>query len=199
MKGLVAAVSAAILLSGCASMMGMQSNWTVDRAEDQFYDTSSCVVRFDDAFKQLSYYSGGVRYYPFFTKAGDGKAYFGVGSNYNVPAGDVLIRIDDNEPIRVSASETPISKSSYTPTTVETGDEATDERVNAAMKQAMAAASPVTMATPEKSAEILRQARAGSELKLRIIGYGVNNSNASRDGTYPLNEKMRAGLAECGI
>ncbi|MGM8849096.1 hypothetical protein ACS8E6_01120 [Salinicola halophyticus] len=197
MRGLVA-LTAMALLAGCASM-GMESTWTVDRQTDQFYDTSSCVVRFDDAFKSLPSYKYGVRYYPFFTKAGDGKSYFGVGSNYNVPAGDVLVRIDDNDPIRVESSETPVSQSSYTPAPVSTGDEATDERVNAAMKQAMASASPITMATPEKSAEILRQAKAGSEMKIRIIGFGVNNSNASTDGSYPLNANLTAGLTDCGI
>lgn len=190
------AVASLAMLSGCASM---ESNWAVDRQTDQFYDTSSCVVRFDDAFKALPSYKYGIRYYPFFTKAGDGKTYFGVGSNYNVPAGDVLIRIDSQPPIRVESSETPVSKSSYTPAPIDVVDEAANQQVNEAMKKAMAATSPVTMATPEKSAKILRQAKAGTEMKLRIIGFGINNSNSAKDGIYPLNSTLLSSLKECGI
>lgn len=190
----VIGVFAAAWLAGCSVMPENSNDWVVVRETDQFYGTSSCIVMFNDVFRNLSA-AYGIRYYPFFTKAGDGETYFGVGNNRNVPVGDVLVKIDHHHPIRISASETPISEHSYQ----YEYPEAYGEGVQQAMQGVMAMQSPYTMASDEKSQEILEQARNGNNIMVRIIGYGVNNSIASTDGEYPLTPNMLSGLAQCGI
>lgn len=190
----VIGVFSAVWLAGCSIMPENSNDWVVVRDKDQFYGTSSCIVMFNDVFRNLSAMYG-IRYYPFFTKAGDGETYFGVGNNRNVPVGDVLIKIDHHQPIRISASETPISEHSYQ----HEYPEAYREEAERAAQSIMAMQSPYTLAETQKSQEILAQAKSGNNIMVRIIGYGVNNSIASTDGEYPLTENMRAGLRQCGI
>ncbi|MFU1517411.1 hypothetical protein ACM25P_02615 [Vreelandella alkaliphila] len=188
----LAIASLVLALSGCASNMGFKSDWVVDQRTDQFYGTTACAVQFNDAFKNLSA-AYGVRYFPFFAKAGDGNVYFGVSNNYNVPVGDVLVKIDQHEPIRISHTETPISEHSYKPAVQG------NEQIQQAMQNVMSMQSPYTMAELEKSQEILSQARGGETMMIRIIGYGVNNSAGSQDGTYPITANMLSGLRQCAI
>lgn len=193
MNKLIISAATCALLAGCSSI-APQSKWVAEKTTDSFYGTSACAVKFNDAMQNMPL-AYGVRYYPFVAKDADGNDLFGIGNNYNLPVGDVLVKIDSNEPIRISQSETQVKQGASYSIPGSSDNPAIQQAVNNAMKMS----SPYTTASKEKSATIINEMKSGKTLMVRVIGLGVNSSTASTDGTYALDETLSSGLLQCGI
>lgn len=190
-----------IALSGCAT-----STWSVKNVQDEFTDRTSCKVVYGSDFsKDLVRSSGGIHYYPFIEKVKD-EVIFGIHNDYNIPVGDVQIRIDGNEAILISYTETPVYYTatsqaidlSYLKGIEGINQEAMKASIDASMKNVSKMSSPFTATSGEKANKIIDQLKAGNKLKMRIIGFGTN-SVASTTGEYELGEIFKISLAGCGI
>lgn len=188
-------------LSACAS-----TNWSVKNYQDEFTDQKSCRVVYGTDFgKGIVKGMGGIHYYPFIENGPDG-VIFGIYNDYNIPVGDVQIRIDGNSFIAISQSETPLRLASSTyevdmsyMKNIEGIDaEEMQNSINATMENAQKMSSPYTATTGEKAEKIIGQLRVGKVLKMRIVGFGAN-SVASTTGEYALGEDIRQALTGCGI
>jgi type IV pilus biogenesis protein CpaD/CtpE len=190
-----------LLLTACAS-----TNWSTRNYQDEFTDQKTCRVVYGTDFgKGIVKGMGGIHYYPFIENGPDGVV-FGIHNDYEVPVGDVQIRVDGNSFIAISPSETPLrfSSSAYQIDTSYMKDiegidsEAMQNSMKASMENVQKMSSPYTATAGEKAEEIISQLRVGKMMKMRIIGFGVN-SVASTTGEYTLGEDLRQALAACGI
>jgi len=190
-----------LFLSACAS-----TNWSAKNYQDEFTDEKTCRVVYGTDFgKGIVKGMGGIHYYPFIENGPDGVV-FGIHNDYDVPVGDVQIRVDENGSIAISQSETPLrlASSAYEVDTsymkgIEGIDaEAMQNSMNATMENVRKMSSPYTATTGEKAEKIISQLRVGKIMKMRIIGFGVN-SVASTTGEYALGEELRQALAGCDI
>jgi hypothetical protein len=190
-----------LFLSACAS-----TNWSAKNYQDEFTDQKTCRVVYGTDFgKGIVKGMGGIHYYPFIEIGPDGVV-FGIHNDYDVPVGDVQIRVDGNSFIAISQSETPLrlSSSAYEIDTSYMKDiegidaEAMQNSMNATMENVQKMSSPYTATTGEKAEKIISELRVGKMMKMRIIGFGVNSA-ASTTGEYALGEEFRQALAGCGI
>jgi len=190
-----------LLLAGCSS-----TNWFVRNYQDEFTDQRSCRVTYGTDFgKGFVKGMGGIHYYPFIERDSDG-VIFGIYNDYNIPVGDVQIRVDGNDYIEISTSETPLRFSSnkykvdmsYMENVEGLDQEALQNSMDTAMKNVQKISSPYIAAAGDKASQIISQLRNGNTLKMRIIGFGAN-SVASTTGEYNLGEDFRQGLSKCGI
>ena len=189
------------LLTGCAA-----TTWSVKNVQDEFTDKRSCKVIYGSDFgRDFVKASGGIHYYPFIEKMND-EIIFGVHNDYNVPVGDIQIRVDNNDPVLISYSETPVSYTatnkavdlSYLKGVEGINQEAMQSSIEASMKNISKMSSPFTATSGEKAKQIISQLKAGQKMKMRVIGFGTN-SIASTTGEFELGESLRASLAACGI
>lgn len=190
-----------VLLSACAS-----TNWSARNYQDEFTDQKTCRVVYGTDFgKGMVKGLGGIHYYPFIENGPDGVV-FGVHNDYEVPVGDVQIRIDGNNFISISQSETPLRFSSsyheidmsYMKGIEGVDAEAMEKSMAATMENVQKMSSPYTATAGEKAEKIVDQLQVGKVLKMRIIGFGVN-SVATTTGEYALGEDIKQALANCGI
>ena len=190
-----------LFLSACAS-----TNWSAKNYQDEFTDEKTCRVVYGTDFgKGIVKGMGGIHYYPFIENGPDGVV-FGIHNDYDVPVGDVQIRVDGNSFIAISQSETPLrfSPSAYEIDTSYMKDiegidaEAMQNSMNANMENVQKMSSPYTATTGEKAEKIISQLRVGKIMKMRIIGFGVN-SVASTTGEYKLGEEFGQALAGCDL
>jgi len=190
-----------VIISGCAT-----TSWTSKISVDEFTDKQSCKIVYGNDFgKSLNKGLGGIHYYPFIEKAGE-EVIFGVHNDYNIPVGDVQIRIDKNEAIIISYTETPVfySASYKVPDTSYMKDiEGIDQEVlqstmKSSIENMQKIMSPFTATSGEKAQMIIKQMKSGSILKMRIIGHGTN-SLQSTSGEYRLDEQLVTSLNACKI
>lgn len=190
-----------LFLGACAS-----TNWSAKNYKDEFTDQKTCRVVYGTDFgKGIVKGMGGIHYYPFVENGPDGLV-FGIHNDYDVPVGDVQIRVDGNSFITISQSETPLrlSSSAYELDTSYMKDiegidaEAMQNSMNATIENVQKMSSPYSATTGEKAEKIISQLRFGKIMKMRIIGFGVN-SVASTTGEYVLGEEFRQALAGCDI
>lgn len=189
------------LVTGCAS-----NPWEVSSTQDEFTDQRFCRVVYGSDFqKGFVKGMGGIHYYPFVENGSDG-IIFGIHNDYNIPVGNIQIRIDGNKFIEILHSETPLRFSSnamkvdmsYMKSIEGIDADAMQKSMNEAMENVQKISSPYTATTGEKAKQIVSQLRHGSVLKLRIMGFGAN-SVASTTGEYKLGEGFRNALTKCGI
>ena len=190
-----------VSIAGCAS-----NPWSARNLQDEFTDQHSCRVVYGSEFqKGFVKGMGGIHYYPFVEKDNNG-VIFGIHNDYNIPVGNVQIRIDGNRFIEILSSETPLKYSSktlkvdlsYIKNTEGLDAKALQNSMDETMKNVQRMSSPYTATTGEKAEEIIGQLRKGKVLKMRIMGFGVNSA-ASTTGEYNLGAGFNEALSECGI
>ena len=191
-----------IALSGCAT-----TTWTSKKSIDEFTDTGSCKIIYGSDFdKGFNKGLGGIHYYPFIEKV-NGEIIFGVQGDYKIPVGDVQIRIDKNQAITISYTETPVFYSASTTQPVDLSymkniegidQKAMQASMDAAMKNVQKISSPFTATDGKKAKLIIEQMKNGTELKMRVIGFGTNSVQSS-SGKYKIDHQLITALNECGI
>ncbi|WBA15747.1 hypothetical protein [Salinivibrio proteolyticus] len=191
-----------IFLTGCAS-----TSWTAKNSVDEFTDKKSCKVVYGSDFgKGFSKGLGGIHYYPFIEKI-DGEIIFGVHNDYNIPVGDVQLRIDNNKAITISYTETPVFYSASTAQKVDLSymknidgidQKAMQSTIDSTMKNVQKISIPFTATSGGKANLIIEQMKKGSELKMRIIGFGTN-STQSTSGKYIIDSQFKLALEQCEI
>ena len=188
-------------IAGCAT-----SPWSAKNFRDEFTDQHSCRVVYGSDFqKGFIKGMGGIHYYPFVEKDKDG-VIFGIHNDYNVPVGNVQIRVDGNKFIEINSSETPLKYSpntlkvdlSYIKSTEGLDANALQKSMDKTMKDVQRMSSPYTATTGEKAEKIIDQLRKGKVLRIRIMGFGVNSA-ASTTGEYNLGAGFNDVLSKCGI
>ncbi len=191
-----------LLLAGCAGTAA----WNAKQVQDEFTDKKSCKVTYGSNFGKGYVKSlGGIHYYPFI-ETFNNKVIFGIHNDYNSPVGDVQIRIDNNEAILISYTETPVYYTatkhnvdlSYLKNVEGIDQNAMQASIDASMKNVNKITSPYTATSSDKAKLIINQLKQGSKLKMRIIGFGTN-SVASTTGEYELGESLITSLASCGL
>ena len=193
----------AVLVTGCATT----TTWTAKQSVDEFTDKNTCKIVYGSDFgKGFNKGLGGIHYYPFIEKVA-GDVIFGVYADYNIPVGDIQIRVDNNEAITISYTETPIYYSATSAANVDLSylkniegvdQKAMQASMDKAMQNVQKISSPFTATSGLKSEKIISQMKNGTELKMRVIGYGTN-SVQSTNGSYKLDQQFVAALSECGI
>ena len=191
-----------ILCSGCAT-----TTWTSKVSIDEFTDNKTCKIIYGSDFgKGFNKGLGGIHYYPFIEKVND-EVIFGVQGDYNIPVGDVQIRVDQHKAITISYTETPVFYSASSAQTVDLSylkniegidQQAMQESINSTMLNVQKISSPFTATSGEKANLIIRQMKNGSKLKMRVIGFGTNSVQSS-SGEYDLDKQFMTVLSECGI
>ena len=191
-----------LTISGCAA-----NPWSVQKETDEFTDKTSCRVTYGSDFGRdvLKSYLGGIYYAPFIEKV-NGEVIFGIRNDYNIPVGDVQIRIDENEAILISYTETPIFYAAAKPSmdfSYMTGiDGINTEAMNTTMAETInnisKISSPFTATSGGKAKLIINQIKSGSRLKMRVIGFGTNSA-LSNTGEYSLGNNLKDALIGCGI
>lgn len=189
------------------SMAGCASNpWAVKSQQDEFTDQRSCRVVYGSDFQKGFVKSmGGINYYPFVEKS-NGSVIFGIHNDYNIPVGNVQIRIDQNDFIEITTSETPLKYASssmkvdmsYLKNIEGIDAQAMQQSMSQTMDNVQKMSSPYTATSGEKAAKIISQLRKGSVLKMRIMGFGVNSAK-STTGEYKLGGGFLAALSKCGV
>ncbi len=191
-----------VLCTGCAS-----TTWVTTTSKDEFTDKSSCKISYGSEFaKGFKKGLGGVTYYPFIEKVND-ETIFGIQNDYKMPVGDVQLRIDDNEAIIISYTETPVYYSassaykvdlSYMKNLEGVDQQAMQNTIDSTMKNVQKISSPFTATTGDKANLIIQQMKNGSVLKMRVIGFGTN-SIQSTSGKYLIDSEFKMALDKCGI
>lgn len=201
-------IFALILLQGCATPP--LGSWAAFEKVDEFTDTRVCSVSVGSLYYKnvVATYSGSL--YPYIEVVnGDLRVGIKSGGKFNIPVGDVQIRIDANPAWKIITSETPVD---YIPegivgTTEEytkaLGSNLSEDRqkefestYQATMKTIYGSISPFTATTGEKARSILKEMVSGKKIKYRTLGI---NQPASTTGEYDLDPTFKASLSQCGI
>ncbi|MCP4597807.1 hypothetical protein [Neptuniibacter sp.] len=169
-------------------------------------DKSSCSVTLgSDLARGFIKSQGGIHYYPFFSK-GETGAVFGVHNDYNIPVGNVQIRVDSNEMIELSTQETPLRYApklhstdlSYIKNNDQIDKEALKKSMDTMMNDVHKISSPYTAVEGAKAEMIIDQIKTGSVLKMRVLGLAVNTAG-STVGEHKIDKTLIDALAKCGI
>lgn len=189
------------VITGCAA-----TSWTSSSTKDEFTDETSCKVLYGNTFgREFVKAQGGIHFYPFIERR-QGQVIFGVHNDYGVPTGDVQVRVDNNEAVTISYTETPVFYSassnavdlSYLKSVEGVDQEAMQTTLDESMKNIGKMSSPFTATSGDKAKKIIEAMKSGSIMKMRVIGFGTNSS-ATNVGEYTLNQDLLAALAECGL
>lgn len=193
------------LLSGCVSSHAPRVEWVTMKKTDQFTDKSSCAVTVGSYYVANRAYTAQNHYYPYIEKV-DSQLRVGLrsGGKFQIPVGDVQLRIDQNPAWTISTSETPLD---YVPEgqlaamqaamPEDSGQQAlASSAYKTAMETAARSMSPFTASTGEKAQRILAQMKAGQKIIYRTVGL---NQAASTTGEYALDASLAEALIECGI
>ena len=190
-----------LLAVGCSS-----SNWVVKSQTDEFTDQSSCKIVYGSDFgRGFTKGLGGIHYYPFIERSGN-EVIFGIHNDYNIPVGDVQIRVDNNPAHTISFRETPVFYSatskpvdlSYLKNTPGIDHKVLQDSTNSMVEDINKMSSPYTATTGKKAIKIISQMRKGKTLKLRVIGFATNTVR-STTGKYNLGDGLSKALNSCGI
>lgn len=211
MKKLLITVGSVLALSGCASTMQPQESWVSTIKADEFTDEITCSVTAGTFQSSGLSFTQQSHYYPV-VRTVDDELMVGVisGGRYPIPVGNVQLRIDDHETWTIEASETPVDGEnsmadmafSDSMTNAYTANMTEEQKaqylaVMEATKQNTAGImSPETLTTGDKAKAILEQIRSGKELKVRVLGFGMQKSTTGR---HPIDSSLEQALNECGI
>ena len=200
----------ALGLSACASQpSGPSVVWLTERMSDPVTDSTRCVVSAPDQMLGSSYTRFGSLY-PIVEKNSESGLLVGVssGGKYPVSPGDIVWRVDQNEPRTLTVSETPpmgaAPQSMEYPNLTKEQQAALQSSIKQvnALTQGMTSSiqNGVTLVGGEKAEALLDEMLAGSVLRFRPItaqaGLRKNNGNFSE---IALDSSFQAALNECGI
>lgn len=211
MKKLTLAAIASLTISGCASTSTPQESWVSTIKVDEFTDEVTCTVVAGTQQSNGFSYSQQNRYYPVI-KSLNGELLVGVtsGGTVPLPVGNVQLRVDGNDTWTIEASETPVDgKNSladvaYSDSMTEayTTNMSAEQKaqylavLEATKKNTAGIMSPETLATGDKAKAILEQIKTGTELKVRVLGFGMQPSTTGR---HVIDQSLIQALKECGI
>lgn len=211
MKRLSIIAGSILALSGCASTMQPQESWVSTIKADEFTDEITCSVTAGTFQSSGLSFTQQSHYYPVIRTV-DGELRVGVvsGGRYPLPVGNVQLRVDGNETWTIEASETPVGgensmadvafsdsmTNAYTANMTEEQKAQYIAVMEATKKNTAGIMSPETLTTGDKAKAILEQIRSGKELKVRVLGFGMQKSTTGR---HPIDASFEKALNECGI
>lgn len=184
-------------LGGCMSPQGSPQGiqgWVAQKAQDPVTGVSRCVVVSPDAFGSFNY-TRIFAFYPIVENHPKHGLLVGVstGGTVGVPAGDIIWRVDNNKPVRLSAASNPSSGQSYFG--VDIG----------------ATLAPATVASGAKARRMLAEMKSGTNLLFRQDApgqeIGIVRSSTYRAGEIdkglprpiPLDASFHAALEDCNL
>lgn len=189
-------------LTGCITLP--QRQWVATVSRDRFDDSVTKTVTFGLADESHVWQST-WNHYPFVALR-NGELRVGVrsGGPVGMPVGDVQIRIDQNPPVTIAVSETPVdlvpkaTEDSTVKTAEKAGKNADSARTihSGAMADFTKILSPFTATTGTKAQDLLKQMARGRRMIFRSVGL---NQPASTTGDVPLGAPFLAALKKAGI
>lgn len=194
---------------GCTSTPKTEGPWAASVSYDRFTDNVECFVSTGDYFTSTTVYTSNNKYYPF-VQVKNGVLLVGVrsGGQYKVPVGDVKFRIDSNQSVDISVSETPLDKQANPMIDAMKANFASlpeDQRklisdaYDNAGKYSQAVTSPITAAAGDKAKALLEQLKQGRKLIYQAGLFPNMPAMKSTIGEYVINASFHKSLAECGI
>lgn len=194
---------------GCSSTPKNDGPWAASVSYDRFTDDVECFVSTGDFFSETRVYTSSNKYYPF-VQIKNGVLLVGVrsGGQYKVPVGDVRFRIDGNQAVDISISETPLDKqvnpmvdamkANYASLPEDQRKMISDAYDNAS-KYSQAVASPITASTGEKAKALLEQLKQGRKLIYQAGIFPNMPVMKSTVGEVVINESFKKALEQCNI
>jgi len=211
MKKLLLISASFLFVVGCASTLQPQKPWVSTIKMDEFTDEVTCSVIAGTLMSNNFSLTYQNRYYPVIKKVND-QLLVGVvsGGTAPLPVGNVQLRIDDHDTWTIEASETPVDgensmvdvaysesmTSAYTANMTEEQKAQYLAVLEATKQNSAGIMSPETLTTGDKARAILEQIRSGKELKVRVLGFGMQKSTTGR---HPIDASFEKALNECGI
>ena len=209
------AILFALGLSACATT-DLGPTWTASSQEDPVTGVTRCVVSVPDSLMG-SRYSSSLRLYPFVEQNSDAGLLVGVssGGKYRVPPGDIVWRIDRNEPHLLTMAGTPrIGPQADSPALGYLTEEQR-QQMDAAFKMAdgmtSAIQNGVTAVGGKEAEALLAEMRSGSTLLFRArtaspqaglpssAAYDVGRVTNGRAEPIVLDASFEAALSQCGL
>jgi hypothetical protein len=177
---------------------------------DPFSDERTCDVTTASIYRTTGTYTVTGHLYPFVRYSKD-QMMVGVksGGRFEIPVGDVQLRIDNNDSWSISNIETPIDEQLKTematnyetivlPNLTEEQQKVYEDSYKKAMETATQLANQTlttyTATTGQKANEILNQMLSGTTLIYRSKGYGAAQSDT---GIFELDNSFAKSIARC--
>jgi len=196
-----AVITAALILSGCASMEPAPT-WKAAQTTDEFTDKTTSIVTTGDFTYTPSVFASPLHLYPVVRKEG-GEIYVGVmsGGRFKMPVGTVQLRVDQNEAWTITPQETPVfmipAAPSYTAPNLTPEQQAI---IKSSQDQAMLSTSqlmsPYTITGGDKAKQIIKQMASGRQIKYRTVGI---NQASSTTGEAVIDPSFARALKAIGV
>ena len=204
-------------LAACASGPQVAADsWEATSQVDPVTGVERCVVTAPDRVFGNSLTRSG-RLYPFVEKNSEVGLLVGASSGgaYRVPPGNIVWRVDQNEPHRIQMADTPVigEPVNYAATAAMTEEQRAvfDNAMKMSAGMTSAIQNGITAAGGEKAEELLAEMKAGQTLLFRAEAAAPNAGIPSaraydvgqmRDGTSApimLDGSFHSALAECDL
>lgn len=202
---IICCVLSSTILSGCNSTPEDNETWISILTKDEFTDQIDCTITAPDQriFSSGKYTQTGMLY-PFI-RLTNGELILGVksGGKYEIPVGDVQLRVDANTPHLITTAETPVSVKSEVKNPYAAAVENLPPEQQKIVEDAFANASsstakmfaPYTATEGEKAKLILTEMLNGKQLIFRQVALANTTSST---GFTTLNKSLVSALSECG-
>lgn len=198
-------ILSAIVLGSCATT-GNLPLWSANQSSDPVTGERRCVVTAQERIFG-GYYSSVSRAYPVVEVNSEHGLMVGVSlgdGSVKYSPGDIIWRVDENEPRTLLAAETPkigtnsfLDMSSATPEQKEIMAQA--EAMSGGLLSSLQ--NGVTLVKGERAREMLDEMKAGSQILYRGVApsAGLYSGSKTDYAEIPIDDSFYIALAQCGI